>query len=601
MRFPALLLCTGVALGSAVTVATAATVTAERTWRHPNEWNQRTGPLDKVTPTIAYSEARMMHGDDPRWAEPGWNDDDWPSGGFFWFPARAGIFWVRFRVRNDEGHAPLPTGFAMTTASSYEIFWDGVRIGRNGVPGNSRADEVPGDIDFRCTIPESLTGPGEHVVTLRLSNHWTTFPNPLSGFRVRLGEPRELEWRQHAMILPLVLGAGALSVCALVAGLFWWLADRRNVLLWLIGLCIAAPLMQGLIAYRFVVGYPYPWHHPALVTINVLVAALGICLVGFAFALFAVPHRRRWLLLLVPVLAAAAWLSPARLNREGDWIMLTCFAVALVGSTWAMLRRLRGARVMAAGMALTVVLRASGPTPYVLSDLFPNFLPTLLACVAAVALRVRDERRAAREARLTAARLEIEVLRKNLQPHFLLNTLTVVTEVIESDPAGAVRLIEDLAAEFRLLAAMSAEKTVPLAHEIALCRAHLRVMSVRSGRECRLDVSGPESIAVPPAVVLTLLENGFSHQRVQTGPRIFTLRMAGSAEEGWRLVLLSPGETRVDEPARPAGSGGTGLRYVRARLEEYAPGAWELTHEAVPAGWETTIAVRAVPRRAPGA
>jgi hypothetical protein len=39
-------------------------------------------------------------------------------------------------------------------------------------------------------------------------------------------------------------------------------------------------------------------------------------------------------------------------------------------------------------------------------------------------------------------------------------------------------------------------------------------------------------------------------------------------------------------------AGGTGLRYVRARLEESFPGAWSLSQDAVPEGWETIIELR---------
>jgi len=53
-----------------------------------------------------------------------------------------------------------------------------------------------------------------------------------------------------------------------------------------------------------------------------------------------------------------------------------------------------------------------------------------------------------------------ELLKKNLQPHFLMNTLAVLTEVVEQNPTVAARLIEDLAEEFRTVARVSAEKLV---------------------------------------------------------------------------------------------------------------------------------------------
>jgi LytS/YehU family sensor histidine kinase len=213
----------------------------------------------------------------------------------------------------------------------------------------------------------------------------------------------------------------------------------------------------------------------------------------------------------------------------------------------------------------------------------------VLSVFAALGLQIRDERRRAQEARLQAARLEIELLKKSLQPHFLLNTLTALSEVVERDPAGAVALIDDLAAEFRTLARMSGEKQIPLAQELDLCRAHLRVMSTRTGIAWTLQTGEIDPAAsVPPALFLTLIENGFVHQRRSGGSTAFQLRMeqlAGLA----RFVFLSPGEMRTN-PGRPAG--GSGLRYVMARLEESFPQRWSFDQHAVASGWETVIEIR---------
>jgi LytS/YehU family sensor histidine kinase len=214
----------------------------------------------------------------------------------------------------------------------------------------------------------------------------------------------------------------------------------------------------------------------------------------------------------------------------------------------------------------------------------------MLGLLSAVALRVRDERVKAEQAQLTAARLEVELLKKNLQPHFLMNTLTALTEVIEQNPGAASALIDDLATEFRTLARMSGEKQVTLAEEIELCRVHLRVMSVRTGVAWRLVADEvDENAPVPPAIFLTLIENAFVHQRPAGKAAAFRLTMAVDGG-GVRYTFVSPGEVQPVKTVRV--SGGTGLRYVKARLEESFPGRWMFAHRAVAEGWETVIAVR---------
>ncbi len=93
---------------------------------------------------------------------------------------------------------------------------------------------------------------------------------------------------------------------------------------------------------------------------------------------------------------------------------------------------------------------------------------------------------------------------------------------------------------------------------------------------------------VPPAVFLTLIENGFAHQKVTGESAAFVLGSERPAGGGVRYTFFSPGAVRAD-PARPAG--GTGTRYVKARLAESFPGGWSLHGGAVDGGWRTTIEI----------
>jgi LytS/YehU family sensor histidine kinase len=263
-------------------------------------------------------------------------------------------------------------------------------------------------------------------------------------------------------------------------------------------------------------------------------------------------------------------------------------AVSLACGVWAVRRRRRGAWPAVAGMTLSAGLLLIEAEDF-RASFFLKFLPALLGLIGALAIQLHDERRQARAAQLAAARLETELLKKNLQPHFLLNTLAVLTEIVEQDPRSAVKLIESLAEEFRSVARVSAEKLIPLAHELELCRAHLRVMSARTGQAWSIAANGVDETAlVPPAVLLTLIENGFTHQRTANGATVFQLDGERRADGAVRYRFFSPGEVQT-EPARP--TGGTGLRYVRARLEESFPGRWSLRSEATAGGWQSVIEI----------
>ncbi len=540
---------------------------------------------------LQYSEVRVKDGDEANWAQPAWDDADWKAGGFWDLPARTGVQWVRFRVRmGTDARTTLPAGIMISTVRTYELYWDGVLLGASGVPGMNRESEEVGRVDEWFSIPGAMRGPGEHVVALRTSSYRVGFPSATSGFRFLVDDPTRLQGKVLREAFVPTLAAGALFMVGLAVVIMWLVAARRATLLLLGGVCLSGAVMQSMQAFRWFFPYPADWHYPVLTTMVALVGVQGVLMVAFVVVHFAVPHRR-WLFGgLVPVFALVSWLSPERMNLEGVWILVVGIVASLACATWAVYRRRRGAWPVVVGVVASAILLMLEAEDF-RASFFLKFLPVLLGLISSLALHLHDERRVAREAKLTAARMEIELLKKNLQPHFLLNTLTAVSEVIEQDPKGAVKFIDDLAAEFRSMAQMSGERLVPLKRELELCRLHLRVISHRTGRKVELVAEGAaEEALVPPALFLTLIENGLVHQQA-TGGATFRLT-AKVAGDGLHYTFLSPGQTRKLE-GRSAG--GTGLRYVKARLEESFPGRWTLTQGEVSGGWETAIDWRAEP------
>ncbi len=464
---------------------------------------------------------------------------------------------------------------------------------RNGVPGNSHQEEVPGRMDVVSTLPETMTGPGEHTVAMRISSYRCGVPGDEATFRFFMNDPVKVAiWVMRNAIAP-TLAAGAMFVLASVCALIWLLAARRPALLFVGSMCLWAATMQALIALRWFYNYPSDWWYPLMLAEDFAHGVFAWCFVAFVIAHFSVPHGRWILTALVPWLAYIHWINSRPPDMQNSWVIIAAYGAAIGPLLWAAWLRRPGAWPVIMGVLASAAWILNHPWLYTWNQFLSRFSPALLGVTAAIAMQVRVERREAQQTRLTATRLEIELLKKSLQPHFLMNTLTALMEVIEQDQAAAVNLIDDLAGEFRLLGSMAAEKTVPLAREIELCRTHLRLMSVRKGRECRFEVENTDDAApVPPALFLTLIENGFSHQLLPGGPVVFKLFRSIGDGGATRYTFTSPGEVQSNGMRPP---GGTGLRYVKARLEESTPGHWTFKDGAVRHGWETIVEIG--PRR----
>ena len=93
---------------------------------------------------------------------------------------------------------------------------------------------------------------------------------------------------------------------------------------------------------------------------------------------------------------------------------------------------------------------------------------------------------------------------------------------------------------------------------------------------------------VPPAIFHTLIENGLTHGFAgRSNGQFFLEKQSGPASVVY--VLRNNGSS---QPSQGKPGGGTGLAYVRARLEESYPGRWQFICEPIKSGWQSVITIR---------
>jgi hypothetical protein len=537
---------------------------------------------------------RIRTGDDPRWAAPSWDDAKWTvlENRYAVLHKNLGIFWVRLRVRSRGDAESLPALVSLAETASSEVFWDGVLVHRSGTPGMDREHEVPGPLSSLFEIPRGLLGPGPHVIALRMSTYHYNRPDTPQRVVVLNVRPDLMAAANERRRLYPAMAVGAMLVTGIFVLVMWLVAARQASLLAFSGLCLGGATLVAINLWRYVYPFPYSWSYRIWFITDAVSMLAAACLVCFVIAQFRLPRPGRVLIAFAAGEAALAWRNgpvpfgiPSAAFSLDTWTY--AFLVAIACSAWTAWRlRSATAALVSACLALSLCLYARDPVNFARAHILATLLPSLLGFIVAVATMVRRERRATHDAKLTAARLEIDLLKKSLQPHFLMNTLTTLAQIVEEEPKVAVKLIDDLALEFRALAAIAELKQIPLARELELCETHLRVMTVRTERPWRLQASGVDlDLDVPPALFLTLIENAFSHQRAIEGATTFSLRAEGQRDR-IRYTFLAPG---IVNHASEGRQGGMGLRYVRIRLEEGWPGGWRLSQREVPGGWETVI------------
>jgi hypothetical protein len=169
------------------------------------------------------------------------------------------------------------------------------------------------------------------------------------------------------------------------------------------------------------------------------------------------------------------------------------------------------------------------------------------------------------ETRLTAQDAELRMLRTQVDPHFLFNSLNSISALTSIDPGAARAMTLRLADFFRHSLGLHADRKVALDKELALVRDFLAIEQVRFGERLRFEAeveSEAQACLVPPMLLQPLVENAVKHgigQMLEPGLVRLCASRAGS------LLRISV-ENDVDPEAPCVKGTGLGLENVRRRL-----------------------------------
>jgi hypothetical protein len=168
------------------------------------------------------------------------------------------------------------------------------------------------------------------------------------------------------------------------------------------------------------------------------------------------------------------------------------------------------------------------------------------------------------EARLSRAQLE--VLRIQLHPHFLFNTLHAIASLTPEDPRAATRMIAQLSELLRRSLRVGAQE-VSLGEELDLVRLYGSIQRARF--EDRLVIEYQVEAAMLPARVPSLLLQPLVENAIRHGiaPRRQGGRITiGARRDDGRLRLWVADDGAGLRPGQPARGMGLGLENTRARL-----------------------------------
>jgi len=178
--------------------------------------------------------------------------------------------------------------------------------------------------------------------------------------------------------------------------------------------------------------------------------------------------------------------------------------------------------------------------------------------------REREAESAQLETRLAQAQLQI--LRAQIEPHFLFNTLSSIATLATRDPGSAERMTLKLAGLLRVSLDCASSQEVPLQQELELLQNYLDIQQTRFCDRLKITMSvDPDllSAAVPSLILQPLVENAI-HHGIERSARPGQIDITAARENGCiRIEIADNGVGYGGEEGN-----GLGLSNTRARLQQ---------------------------------
>jgi len=128
--------------------------------------------------------------------------------------------------------------------------------------------------------------------------------------------------------------------------------------------------------------------------------------------------------------------------------------------------------------------------------------------------RQRDDERRMADLERKNLEQQLEFLRYQINPHFLMNTLNNIHALVDIEPEQAKDTIVGLSKILRFVLYEGAKQTVPLDRELGFLGNYIELMGMRVAGQVDVTVELPAhtpEAQVPPLLFITFVENAFKH------------------------------------------------------------------------------------------
>lgn len=188
-----------------------------------------------------------------------------------------------------------------------------------------------------------------------------------------------------------------------------------------------------------------------------------------------------------------------------------------------------------------------------------------------------NEKDAKKELEKKNLQSELGLLRSQINPHFLFNTLNNIDALIRKDPGRASEVLIKLSVQMRYMLYDSNTDTISLASELEFIKDYISLQKLRFKNQHAVELliqGNPSGYVISPMLFISFIENAFKHctDKEQNG----AIKISFTFEEGNQLRFSSSNIFVSANVGNKDGSGGIGLDLVKRRLDLLYAGKYKL-------------------------
>ncbi|MEQ8628514.1 histidine kinase [Ekhidna sp.] len=151
------------------------------------------------------------------------------------------------------------------------------------------------------------------------------------------------------------------------------------------------------------------------------------------------------------------------------------------------------------------------------------------------------------QSRNRAILAQFDALRNQVNPHFLLNSMHTLMELIKDDPTKAEGFCEEFINLYRRALTVDSEAVIPIQEEIRFAKSYISLYKVQYGNHIKVDFEIDNNMkdAVPPFSLQLLIENAFKHNEISEAK---PLAIKILASNGYLKVInnINPKTTQIN-------------------------------------------------------